>query len=65
MLRAAHRRLVLAGILSSLSISTALAQTEKVYVTRTGKKYDRQKGAVSNRDMVLLLRSVREEDSPH
>jgi hypothetical protein len=42
MLRAAHRRLVLAGILFLVTIGTALAQTEKVYVTRTGTKYHRE-----------------------
>jgi hypothetical protein len=41
MLRAAHRRLVLTGILLVVTIATALAQTEKVYVTRTGEKYHR------------------------
>jgi hypothetical protein len=42
MLRVAHRRLVLAGILFLVTIGTALAQTEKVYVTRTGTKYHRE-----------------------
>jgi hypothetical protein len=55
MLRATSRRLVLAGILSILSISAALAQTEKVYVTRTGTKY--------HRDFCSSLRSTKIEMS--
>ena len=42
MLQGAPRRLVLAAVLCVLGISAAFAQTEKVYVTRTGSKYHRE-----------------------
>jgi hypothetical protein len=41
MLQGASRRLILAAILFAVGVSAALAQTEKVYVTRTGAKYHR------------------------
>jgi hypothetical protein len=41
MLQGASRRLVLAAVLCVLGIGVAFAQTEKVYVTRTGAKYHR------------------------
>ena len=41
MLQRASRRLILAAILFTVGVSAALAQTEKVYVTRTGQKYHR------------------------
>ena len=41
MLQRASRRLILAAILFAAGVSAALAQTEKVYVTRTGAKYHR------------------------
>jgi hypothetical protein len=41
MLQRALRRLILAAILFTVGVSAALAQTEKVYVTRTGQKYHR------------------------
>ena len=41
MLQRATQRLILAAILFTVGVSAALAQTEKVYVTRTGAKYHR------------------------
>ena len=41
MLQRASRRLILTAILFTVGVSAALAQAEKVYVTRTGKKYHR------------------------
>ena len=41
MLQRVSRRLILAAILFTVGVSAALAQTEKVYVTRTGEKYHR------------------------
>lgn len=38
----ALRRLVLAVVLFALGVGVAFAQTEKVYVTRTGSKYHRE-----------------------
>jgi len=42
MLQGAQRRLVLAAVLFIVGIGAAFAQTEKVYVTRTGTKYHRE-----------------------
>jgi hypothetical protein len=39
MLQGAPRRLVLAAVLFVFGVGVAFAQTEKVYVTRTGTKY--------------------------
>jgi hypothetical protein len=41
MFRAARQRLVLTAVLFVVAVGPALAQTEKVYVTRTGTKYHR------------------------
>ena len=41
MFQHARHRLVLSAVLFTLSIGVAFAQTEKVYVTRTGSKYHR------------------------
>ena len=41
MLQRVSRPLILAAILFTVGVSSALAQTEKVYVTRTGQKYHR------------------------
>jgi hypothetical protein len=41
MLQRASRRLILIAVLFTVGVSAALAQAEKVYVTRTGKKYHR------------------------
>lgn len=41
MLQRAWRRLLLAAILLTIGVTAALAQAEKVYVTRTGSKYHR------------------------
>ena len=41
MLQHVSRRLIMAAILVTVGVSAALAQTEKVYVTRTGQKYHR------------------------
>ena len=41
MLHRASRRLILAAVLFVVGVSAALAQAEKVYVTRTGQKYHR------------------------
>ena len=41
MLQRASRRLILAAVLFTVGVSAALAQAEKVYVTRTGQKYHR------------------------
>ena len=41
MLRAVHRRLVCAAVLFLVAAGAALAQAEKVYVTKTGAKYHR------------------------
>ena len=41
MLRAVHRRLVCAAVLLLIAAGVAVAQTEKVYVTKTGAKYHR------------------------
>ena len=41
MLRAVHRRLVCAAVLFLVTAGAAVAQTEKVYVTKTGAKYHR------------------------
>ena len=42
MFQGARRRLVLAALLFIVGIGAAFAQTEKVYVTRTGTKYHRE-----------------------
>jgi hypothetical protein len=41
MLLRASQRLLLAAILFTVGVNAALAQAEKVYVTRTGAKYHR------------------------
>ena len=41
MFQRVSRRLILAAILFIVGVSAALAQTERVYVTRTGQKYHR------------------------
>ena len=41
MLQRASRRLILAAVLFTVGVNAALAQAEKVYVTRTGEKYHR------------------------
>jgi hypothetical protein len=41
MLQGTPRRLVLAAVLFICAVGVALAQAEKVYVTRTGEKYHR------------------------
>ena len=41
MLHRASRQLILAAVLFTVGVSAALAQAEKVYVTRTGQKYHR------------------------
>ena len=42
MLQGVPRRLVMAAVLLVFGIGVAFAQTEKVYVTRTGSKYHRE-----------------------
>jgi len=42
MLQGAPQRLVLAVVLCVVGIGMAFAQTDKVYVTRTGTKYHRE-----------------------
>ena len=42
MFQGAPRRLVLAAVLFIVGIGVAFAQTQKVYVTRTGTKYHRE-----------------------